>query len=652
MNEIKNVGLGSKDLVAERVEEMRELFPEAFTEDGIDFDKLRLILGDEVDEGEERYAFTWPGKAAAIRQSQTVSIATLRPCEEESVSADGTPGSWEGTENLYIEGDNLEVLKLLQAGYHGKVKLIYIDPPYNTGHDFVYKDKFGDTIENYKEQTAQADQSNPETAGRYHANWCSMMYPRLRLARELLSDDGAIFISIDDREVANLRNVADEIFGADGFIAQVAVINNLKGRNDKKGIALCHEYLCIYQKSLSFEPLGLPLSEEKQAEYNLTDELGHAYQLRDLRKRGNGDRREDRPNMFYPIFFNEATGEKSLDYQEGWIEITPHLSDGADGRWRWGKETAQLGLPIIEPYYSQTAGGWRVSYRVYLDPSDCPVQGLPSLAQEERREKPKSFWTGPEFSTDVASREVKALLGTGVFDTPKPRALIRNAVEMVAKDGDVVLDFFSGSATTSEALMRSNLENGIDRRFILVQLPEPCGPDTTAYKNGYKSICEIGKERIRRAGKKIAAEVDEANQQLKLGEELKKLPDIGFRVLKLDESNIVRPEPGQLLVDVVKPGRTELDIVFECMLKWGLEPSLPVERAQAAGYPVWEVAAGELVCCMAPGLTVEALEAVAAMEPRRVLILDSVLDDTLKLNAKAIFDRGCADGTEIELRTV
>ena len=637
MAETEKLGLGSKDLVAERVEEMRDLFPEVFTEDGIDFNKLRLFLGDEVDEGEERYAFTWPGKAAAIRQSQTVSTATLRPCEKESVSADGTPGSWEGTENLYIEGDNLEVLKLLQAGYHGKVKLIYIDPPYNTGHDFVYKDKFGDTIENYKEQTAQADQSNPETAGRYHANWCSMMYPRLRLTRELLSDDGAVFISIDDNELANLQRIVSEIFGDINVIATLIVTVKPEGRR-YGAFAKTHEYILVAAKDGSLVSLNEVPAE--RASFSYSDSYG-GFNLQGLRNRNvRAFNSLNRPNLRYPFFVDtnasplDGIYQVSVDKIDGWDKVFPSVVDGLESVWRWGKDKARSEIADLGATRGSD-GNWRV------------FQKVRSLTQT-----PKTTWISKYYQSNWGTRHVADLLGPGIFDYPKPVDLLAQIVRIGSNNDSLILDFFSGSGTLAEATLRVKSETDGLRRYISVQLPEPCSSESPARKAGFTTLCEIGKERIRRAGKKIAAEVDEANQQLKLGEEPKRLPDIGFRVLKLDESGIVKPEPGQLLVDVVKPGRTELDLVFECMLKWGLEPSLPVERAQAAGYPVWEVAAGELVCCMAPGLTVEALEAVAAMEPRRVLILDSVLDDTLKLNAKAIFDRGCADGTEIELRTV
>lgn len=308
MAEFEKMGLESADLVAERIEQIKQLLPEVATEDGIDFDKLRLVLGDEIYEGTERYAFTWPGKIDAIRQSQTPSTATLRPCPEESVN-------WDETESLYIEGDNLEVLKLLQHSYHGRVKLIYIDPPYNTGHDFVYKDKFGDTIENYREQAGLARQSNSDTSGRYHSDWCSMMYPRLRLARELLSEDGVLFVSIDAHENSNLRLMLDELFGSPNFISEIACVNKPSGRSDDKYIATAHESILIYRKSESLRLGGFEPEQHIVSRYTKTLN-GRLYRDEDLRKRGNGDERVDRPNMFYPFFFSEATGELRVGNME------------------------------------------------------------------------------------------------------------------------------------------------------------------------------------------------------------------------------------------------------------------------------------------------------------------------------------------------
>ena len=365
MEEIRHMDLESEDLVADRIEQLKELFPEVATEgDGsIDFEKLRLILGDEVDEGDERYAFTWPGKADAIRQAQTVSTATLRPCPEKSVN-------WDSTQNLYIEGDNLEVLKLLQRGYHGKVKMIYIDPPYNTGHDFVYHDSFGDSIENYREQAGLSGQSNADTSGRYHSNWCSMMYPRLKLARELLSDDGSIFISIDENEIANLKIMMNELFGENNFVSQIIVKNNPRGRQSDKHIATVHEYLLIYAKSESECRIhGKPLTEEQMKDYQFIDDRG-PYRLLGLRQRGVASLRQDRPEMFFPIYVNPDNLQVSLDEKPGWKIVIPRKSDGREGRWMWGRGKCINEINRLVPRYIVRRDEYDIFVKDYLTKDD------------------------------------------------------------------------------------------------------------------------------------------------------------------------------------------------------------------------------------------------------------------------------------------
>ncbi len=563
-----------------------------------------------MDEGQERYAFTWPGKADAIRQSQTPSTATLRPCVEKSRGRDGEDGSFD-SDNIYIEGDNLEVLKLLQRGYHGKVKMIYIDPPYNTGHDFVYKDKFGNTIENYKEQAKLAGQSNPDTSGRYHSDWCSMMYPRLRLARELLSEDGAIFVSIDDNEATNLTKIMDEIFGERCRIALICHKARASVSNDKI-ISPNHNTVAFYAKSIDcLERLRKEIGDDPGLDGFINDDND-----------GNG------PYRLAPV-----------DGPGGAKKGNPFYSFlGVEGYWRFSKETMQQkyeeglvvkrGNSLYQKYYR-------------------------SKAAESR--KTLTTWWDDAGLTSTATAKLKELMGGPSFDTPKPVDLVERMLRMLTyfTDDAVILDFFSGSATTAHALMNINAEYGGRRKFMLVQLPEVL-PNTSPAKDlGYETLTDIGEERIRRAGDKIKAELEKSNKQLKLGEEPKQLPDIGFRVFTLDESGIEKPEPGRLMLDVVKPDRTDEDLVFEMMLKWGLELTLPVEKEEAAGYPVYSVACGELVCCLAPGLTMEALDAIAEMDPRRVLMRDSILTDTLKLNAVQAFKRvEELYGHEVELRTV
>lgn len=634
MAEFEKMDLASADLVAERIEQLKQLLPEVATEGGIDFDKLRLVLGDEVDEGTERYAFTWPGKTDAIRQSQTPSTATLRPCPEESVN-------WDETENLYIEGDNLEVLKLLQRGYHGRVKLIYIDPPYNTGHDFVYKDSFGDTVINYREQAGLTGQSNADTSGRFHSDWCSMMYPRLKLARELLTDDGAIFISIDDNEETNLRNICDEIFGHNNFVAKLSVQVNPRGRNLDRYIAKTIEPVLVYVKDYEVTTCinGIAKDERMLSEYNREDERGR-YRPIGLRNRNQRFNPQTRPNLYFPLWIRPTDGHVSTTQdEEHCIQRLPLAGDDTPTCWTWSSAKIEAENEYI--YAEQSSEGWRVYRKDYLDEGGSSF----TLA--------KSLQADPEFNNDYGKKRIKELFGSNVMSFPKSTELMRRIAEMGSASDSIVLDFFSGSATMADAVMQLNAADNGTRQFIMVQLPETCDSTSDAAKAGFSTICELGKERIRRAGAKIATEVEESNKQLRLGEEPKPVPDIGFRVLKLDESGIERPKPGELLLDVVKPDRSDEDIIFEMMLKWGLELTLPIEKVNAAGYPCYSVAYGELVCCLADGLNMQALDAIADMEPRRVLMLDRILDDTTKLNAVQAFKRvEEKTGREVELRTV
>ena len=629
MADIEKIDLESKDLVADRIERLKQLFPEIVTEragggttsEAIDFAKLRLLLGDEVDEGQERYAFTWPGKADAIRQSQTVSTATLRPCPEKSRGRDGEDGSFD-SDNIYIEGDNLEVLKLLQRGYHGKVKMIYIDPPYNTGHDFVYHDSFSDSVENYKQQAGLTGQSNADTSGRYHSDWCSMMYPRLKLARELLSDDGVIFISIDDNEDCNLRIICNEVFGETNFLAQVVWERAYSPINLMKHFSPSHDYVLCYAKNIDLAIC-------------------------------NGIARSDEANNRYSNPDNDPRGVwKASDLSVG-PAVEENVYEIKTPSGRLVKPPAGRSWSL-----SRTAFQERLQdNRIWFGPKGDSVPAMKRFLSELRKTgvTPMTIWKYGEVDHSQAATQKLAKMfdGKKYFDYPKPVKLIERCLGLYTTPDCIVVDFFSGSGTTAHAIMYMNANDGSNRKYIMVQLPEPNNPARDAFKDGYATLCDIGEERIRRAGDKIRTELEESNRQLRLGEEPKSLPDIGFRVFTLDDSGVERPNPGQLVLDVVKPDRAELDIVFEMMLKWGLELTLPVEKSEAAGYPIWSVACDELVCCMSRGLTIEALEAIADMEPRRVLILDSILDDTLKLNAVQIFKHaGERRGCEIELRTV
>ena len=638
MAKIEKMSLESEDLVEDRLARLKELMPEVFTESGIDFDKLRLELGDEVDEGQERYAFTWPGKMDAIRQSQTPSTATLRPCVEKSRGRDGEDGSFD-SDNIYIEGDNLEVLKLLQSGYHGKVKMIYIDPPYNTGHDFVYKDKFGDTIENYKEQAGLANQSNADTSGRYHSDWCSMMYPRLRLARELLHNRGVICISIDDNEVATLKTICNEIFGDQNFVALIPRQSRSSVQNDTD-LSVSHEYVLLYAKCR--RQSNRRLKESNAEAWHKADSFACYPKKLDKSRYDNPD--DDprgpwkadpfdapnvRPNLTYPIT-NPGTGEQHLPPRGRCWRTEPDKYEAylQDGRIVFGANGK--GRPQLKVFYEE---------------------------KKDYGEVDNTWWDAGRISVNTnASKELMRLFdGNLPFDTPKPLDLVENLIRLAlpSDENNIVLDFFSGSAATAHAVMDIGQQDSRSLNFIMVQLPEKCEKDSVGAQLGLNTLCDIGEERLRRAGNKIKAEVEESNVRPKLGEEPKKLPDIGFRVFELDDSGIVKPQPGQLVLDVVKPDRSDMDIVFEMMLKWGLELTLPVEKEEVAGYPVYSVACGELVCCLADGLTMEALDAIADMEPRRVLMRDSILTDALKLNAVQAFRRvEERAGYEVQLRTV
>lgn len=657
MADIEKVDLASENLVDDRLNKLKALMPEVFTESGIDFDKLRLELGDELDESQERYAFTWPGKADAIRQSQIPSTATLRPCIEKSRSRVGEDGAFD-SDNIYIEGDNLEVLKLLQRGYHGTYDFIYIDPPYNTGHDFVYKDKFGDTIDNYKEQTGLTSQANADTSGRFHSNWCSMIYPRLRLARELLAPDGVIAISIDDAEQSQLKQICDEIFGQNNFVACLVYDKNRK--NDAKYFSVGHEYMLVYFKNASYiKDLGIVWRAPKEG----VDEVRQRFEELKHQYGSNWDAINAELKRWYATW-DDDDPRKPLARFTKLDEKGPYRDDG-NISWPGGGGPKYTVLhPITHKPCKTPDAGWRFPRiermqeeidkgRVVFGEDETTLPRIRRNLFESDGQVLKSV----KFSyAQTAANEFTSLFnGKRVFENPKPISDIAELVSYFTGDKESarILDFFSGSATTAHAVIQSNLKDGTERRFTLVQIPETCASGTVAHTEGFSSICELGEERIRRAGDMIKKQVEAENSQPKLGEDAKKLPDIGFRVFTLDDSGIERPEPGQLVLDVVKPDRAELDIVFEMMLRWGLELTLPVEKSDAAGYPVWSVACDELVCCMSRGLTIKALEAIADMEPRRVLILDSILDDTLKLNAVQIFKHaGERMGCEIELRTV
>jgi len=620
--------LQSPDLVNANFEKLAALFPSCVTETAkgkaIDFDLLKQELNHAVVEGtKERYRLEWPGKREAIVTANLPTTKTLRPVREDSVDFDNT-------ENLYIEGDNLEVLKLLQESYLGKIKMIYIDPPYNTGKDFVYKDNFAKDAQEELIESGQKDEynqrlvANPETSGRYHSDWLSMMYPRLKLARNLLKEDGVIFISIDENEVCNLEKLCAEIFGEPNFIGAFPVIMNLKGNQDAFGFAETHEYIAVCTKDKSKCSPGLfPVEDEELFKSWKEDEYGLYKEADNLRATGVNAPRDKRPNLFYPIFLNEETKEfySTNDDQPHKNEdtvILPINPEGEELSWYWGKTTFNNNKHNL--ILKKTSNGWQFYRKQRPQLGDLPSK------------KPKSVLYKPDYSTSTATTHLKDLFGSKIFDGPKPVPFIADLQYIGADEGSIILDFFSGSASTAHAVFSMNAISG-KRRFILVQLPELTEAESEAFKAGYKNICEIGKERIRRAGKKIKEET---------GADI----DYGFRVYRLDSSNMqdvyYRPQDYKqsaldLFADNVKPNRTADDLLIQVMLDWGLPLSLKIEQASIVGKRVFKVAGNSLYACFEKGIDEAFAKEIAKDQPLRIVFRDSGFkDDTAKTNVKQL----------------
>lgn len=614
---MKNISGESLNITEENIKAVQKLFPEAFEEGKIDFDVLKQLLGDFVDDEEERYSFKWNGKGKALRLSQTPSLGTLRPCKEESKN-------WDKTENLYIEGDNLEVLKLLQKSYYGKVKMIYIDPPYNTGGDFVYKDDFRDNIENYKRVTGQLDgqghkiDTNTESNGRFHTDWLNMIYPRLRLAKDLLSDDGVIFISIDDNEQENLKKICDEVFGARNFIAQI----NWKGRGgrqDSRYFAAVHEYIFAFSKNKKNFVAG---EEIKTGDiYPKFDEKkGRFYKTQLLRKWGSNSKREDRPNLYYPIVAPDGTEvypvviEKDKQRPSNFIKF--------DGRWRHAPATMQKNIDEGKvEFIKQPDGSWIAYEKIF-----APLEG---------EEKTKKYTTWIEESNDGANI-IKNLFSSNIFDYPKNTSLLNRFLKMGnVEENDIILDFFSGSATTAQAVLELNAEDNGKRKFIMVQLPEPTADKSEAKKAGYNNICEIGEERIRRAAKKIKEET---------GADI----DYGFRVFKVDSSNMkdvyyrpqdFRQEEMELFADNIKEGRMPEDLLIQVMLDLGVLLSSKIEEKEICGKKIFYVDDGYLIACFDENITEEIVVEIAKKKPFYAVFRDSSMEnDAVITNFEQIFE--------------
>jgi adenine-specific DNA-methyltransferase len=628
MNKLK---MHSPNLTQDNIARIREMFPgcvtEARGEDGsvklaVDFDQLRQELAESIVEGpQERYHLNWPGKREALLTANAPIAKTLRPCRDESVEFDTT-------KNLFIEGDNLDALKLLQETYLGKVKMIYIDPPYNTGNDFIYEDDFAEEAEAYLQRSGQKDSSgaklvaNPVSNGRFHSDWLGMLYSRLRLARQLLADDGVLVASIDDNEVANLKKLLDEVFGEDNFLFQITLLCNPKGRSQDKYVANCHEYLVGYSKEpLSKGAVNIPKDDsEIEENYRLIDTRGRYREL-ELRNTHREFGKHNRRNLYYP-FFVTADGKVSLEQKSQAVAVYPDWDDGFEGCWTWGTDKATQ--QISEVVAKQVNGKWKIYRKNYAEDEDG-----------EATKQVKSIWTEKQFHTEKGQAVFNELFDskTKLFQSPKSVDTIRQLLLMGSKKDSVVIDFFAGSGTTAHAVMAANAEDGGQRRFVLVQLPDATAEDSEAFKAGYRTIADLSKERIRRAGKKIG------NGNV----------DTGFRVLKIDTSNMaeVYYAPDALdkakldfFVDNIKPDRSPEDLLFQVMLDWGVDLALPIVKQAIQGKDVFFVDDNALAACFDAhgGIDEAFVKELAKRQPLRVVFRDAGFKDSaVKINVEQIF---------------
>ena len=677
----------------ENFEKLAAMFPNAVTEStnengevvrAIDKDVLMQEINCKVVEGnEERYQFTWPDKKKSILAANAPINKTLRPCREESVDFDNT-------QNLYIEGDNLDVLKLLQETYLGKIKMIYIDPPYNTGSDLIYDDDFTGNSDEYILSSGQIDDvgnklvENIDSNGRFHTDWLNMIYPRLKVAKDLLSEDGVIFISLDDNEVVNMKKVCDEIFAPSNFVGQITVVGNPRGR-DYGGVARMHDYILVYRKS---QQTTLNLIEDPDNEFKMFDDLG-GFELRELRNRNIKFNKENRPNLYYPFYIDPNNEDKyglhpiSLKPKDGWVELYPLASQGVNTVWRWGKPKSEANLNINILAKPMKNGSFMIveKYR-------------------ESRMMARSVWWDKDTNTEKGTLLVKELMEGKVFDYPKPVEMLMRMCEMGTNPDceDIVLDFFSGSATTAHAVMQLNAEDGGRRKFIMVQLPELTDEKSEAYKAGYKNICEIGKERIRRAGKQIKSEIafpqkekqgyplssvgeqytidslagkkvltNDASYLTENGDHIierispqnpadkykyhPELLDVGFRVLKLDTSNMkdVYYNPSEYqrdlfdnLAENIKEDRTPEDLLFQIMLDLGILLSSKIqmrnEKLGMRNYTYYDVEDGFLIACFDENIDEEIITAIAKQKPYYFVMRDSSMaSDSVATNFEQIF---------------
>ena len=606
----------SLNLEKNNIDKIKQLFPEAVEEGKINFDMLRAMLGDEVDDSKEKYQFTWNGKAKSIKLAQTPSSATLRPCKDKSKY-------WDSTENLYIEGDNLEVLKQLQKTYYGKIKMIYIDPPYNTGNDFVYHDDFRNSIENYKEQTNQTSSSNAESNGRFHTDWLNMMYSRLILAKNLLREDGVIFISIDDNEFDNLKKITDEIFGENNYLGTF-VINSTPNARDYGHIGKMHEFCLFYGKN-SISTITNMLPDEGKT-YKYSDDIS-GFNIHPLYNSNEAFTDKNRPNLYYPFYvyldkpISNEFYEIGLEKRERSIEVYPPKSvkNNVQFVWRWGKEKAQA-------HMNKEIIGYKLGdeYRI---------------VQKMRHDKKiiRSLLLDKKYSSRRGTAEVEQILGEKIFSFPKPMELLYDFIKIGTNESDIILDFFSGSATTAHATMQINYEDNLKRKYIMVQLPE------LVSNAKYNTICDIGEERIRRAGEQIKSEWEKEHPSDGLfSSEEQFTTDIGFKVFKLDSTNVnewdsdMKLDEKELalrLNEVFKEGRSKEDILYEIMLKYGVFDK-QVEEINVNGKTMYRVGKRYMIVCLDNQITSDDVKAIGELSPRTVIFNEAGFNnDNDKINA-------------------
>ena len=633
---MEKMRMESVDMTAQNIDRIAALFPNCVTEakgeDGklkkvVNFDLLRQMLSGEVLDGDESYEFTWVGKKAAIVETNKPIRKTLRPDKSASVE-------WDTTENMYIEGDNLEVLKLLQESYLEKIKMIYIDPPYNTGHDFIYPDSFVMDNDEYDEGTGYFDEDgnvnfareNSAALGKYHSDWCSMMYSRLMLARNLLTKDGVIFISIDDNEVFNLKKICDEVFGASNYVVQLAVQLNPRGRNLDVFVAKTYESVLVYAKDYSQATTILGVEKEGKMvdEYNKEDEVGK-YRAIGLRNRNQAFNPQTRPNLYYPLYVNPKNGKVSTQRSDEYCdEVFPDAPDGTQTCWTWMRQKVEAENHLI--IAEKSGSEWRIYRKDYLLKDGAVATTLV-----------KSLWTDNTINNDWGKKAIKELFGSNVMSFPKAPELIKKMIQIGTDKEAIVLDFFSGSATTAQAVMEVNAADGGHRKFIMVQIPEPCDEKSDAFKAGYKTIAELGRERVRRAGAKM-----KETQPL-----LATTMDVGFRSFFVDESNMndVYYAAGDytqgmlsLLESNVKSDRTDLDLLFGCLLEWGLPLTMPYSSEQINGCTVHTYNDGDLIACFDEDIPDAVIKTIAKRQPLRAVFRDgSFSNSPAKINVGEIF---------------